>query len=822
MKFLLTLLLGSMVHVAMAQNLVSGTITDEETRQPIPGVTLEITALGAGTTTDQNGHFELANLSNGTYELKVRHVSFEPESREIRLTGNQINLSISLHPSTLVSDEVVVNSTRASSHTPVTYTEISDKEISKQNNGQDLPYVLNFTPSMVTTSDAGAGIGYTGLRIRGSDATRINVTINGVPLNDSESMGVFWVDIPDIASSTKNIQIQRGVGTSTNGAGSFGGTINLQTMSRNARPYAEFLGTIGSYGTARGTLNFGSGLFGDHWTVDARVSGITSDGYIDRASSDLKSYYLSTGYYGKNTLLKLIAFGGAERTYQSWYGTPEAVLEEDPEGIEEVIANNGLDDEQAENMRTAGRTFNWYLYKDQVDDYKQDHLQLQLSQAITPELNGSFALHYTYGRGYYEQFRRDDDLADYGLSDVVIDGNPVSSTDLVRRRWLDNDFYGLTYAFDYSPDKQVEMILGGAWNTYKGDHYGRVIQAEEQEAIPENYQYYFNTGDKTDFTVYGKATRQWDRFSVFADLQYRKIDYQVEGIDNDLRDLGLDQSFSFFNPKFGLSYTLSDVNTLYASYAIANREPVRTDFLDSPELPQSERLSNIEAGYRSSGRLPFQANFYLMDYKDQLVLTGELNDVGSSLRRNVPDSYRMGLELQAGVKLTGRLNWQVNTTFSRNKIKSFTEVIYDYGENFDEYHVIENEHSDTDISFSPAVIAGSQLLWQAATGLISEGDQLELGLLSKFVGKQYLDNTSNENRKLDPYFVNDVRVRYVLEGKKVERFSLTFQVNNIFSELYSSNGYTFGYQGGLDYVVRENYYYPQAPRNYLLTLGIKI
>lgn len=819
MKIFLCVLLMGTVHFSWAQFMVSGKVVDAANQSPIEGTVVQLQEVKKSGITTAEGIFRIENVPEGTYTLLLQHISYETKRISVQVASNT-ELEIILKESSLLADEVIVTSTRASENMPVTYSNLEKEEIEKLNNAQDLPYFLNFTPSLVTTSDAGAGIGYTGLRIRGSDATRINVTINGVPLNDSESQGVFWVNIPDIASSTNSIQIQRGVGTSTNGAASFGGTINIETTGRESDPYGTLINTVGSFNTRRHTLSFGTGLINDHWSFDGRLSKINSDGYIDRASSDLNSYYFTGSYYGEKTMVKAIVFGGSEVTYQSWYGTPEAVLENDQEGIEAVIINNGLDGEQAMNIRTAGRTFNWYLYENEVDDYKQDHYQLHLSHRFHQGLTATMALHYTYGRGFFEQFRQDDDFADYGVTAPVIGDSTIESTDLIRRRWLDNDFYGVTYSVQYEPNKSLAFTLGGAWNYYDGDHFGEIIWAEVAANLPKGFRYYDNVGEKEDFNTFLKMDYAWNkRLNVFADLQYRHIDYQTTGVDNDLRPIDVDAQFNFFNPKFGATYSISDASRIYASFAIGNREPVRTDFIDSEVEPRAEQLRNVELGFRYTGTFSFEANVYLMDYKDQLVLTGELNDVGSPLRRNVADSYRAGIELQTSLALSKNVRWQVNGTFSQNKIEHFTETIYDYGPAFDEFNVIENTYSDSDIAFSPNIIAASQLSWNFLKNVAGD-DSFELALLSKYVGQQYLDNTSNDERSIDAYFVNDIRLRYVLKNTVVDELSLTFLVNNAFDEEYASNGYTFGYQGGSEYVVRENYFYPQALRNYLLTLAI--
>ncbi|ELR72643.1 Thiamin-regulated outer membrane receptor Omr1 [Fulvivirga imtechensis AK7] len=808
---LLTALMLLTAFVSYGQFSVSGIVKDADTSEPLPGANIFLGEKARAT--DNEGRFTFTSVSKGIYQLKVTYIGYNIYEQRLTLDDNK-ELQIVLKPDVFMADEVIVSATRATEKTPTTYTNVDKDEIEANNLGQDLPYLLNMTPSLVTTSDAGAGVGYTGLRIRGSDASRINVTINGIPLNDSESQGVYWVDIPDIASSTENIQIQRGVGTSTNGAGAFGGTINLQTNTKKEKAHGEVINSFGSYDTWRHTLGFGTGLINDRWTFNGRLSKITSDGYIDRATSDLNSYYLSGGYYGKNTLIKAIIFGGKERTYQSWYGTPEARLENDMEGMNVVADLNGFTPEQRANLLESGRTYNFYQYKNEVDDYQQDHYQLHLSQQITNAITAGLSFHYTYGRGFYEQFKEDDDFEDYGLPDVVVGGSTISSSDIIRRRWLDNDFYGVTYSFEYNEGKW-NVVLGGAYNKYVGDHFGEIIWAEYAVNSFIEDRYYDNTGHKDDFNTFIKANYQLnDRLNVFGDIQYRNIQYEVDGIDNDLRILAVDAAYDFFNPKFGLLYDLNSTSHLYASYSIANREPVRTDFIDSPEKPRHETLRNLEAGYRKQGSgYHIAANYYLMDYQNQLVLTGELNDVGSPLRTNVSESYRMGVELQGQLRLLDQLRWSANATFSRNKIGLFREVVYDYGADWDEFNVVETTHEDTDISFSPNIVAASQLTCLPFRGM-------EISLLSKYVGKQYLDNTSNDNRAIEAYFVNDLRLRYTLYTSLIKEIGVTFQVNNIFDERYSSNGYTFGYRAG-DFIVRENYYYPQATTNFLASVTLK-
>lgn len=798
-----------------AQYTIKGKVSDAQSGSMLEGVSVVLLNSSKGVPTNAKGEFTLANLAAGQYRIMVRMVGYTSYEEAINLTAD-MNLNISLSRSTTSLDDVIVTGTRATEKTPTTYTNVSSEDIKKQNLGQDLPFLLNWTPSVVTTSDAGAGIGYTGIRIRGSDPTRINVTINGIPVNDSESQGVFWVNTPDFASSAADIQVQRGVGTSTNGAGAFGGSINILTNGLSQEAKAEVNTSVGSFNTQKYNAIFSTGLLKDRWAFEGRLSQITSDGFVDRASSDLQSYYLSGGYFGKKTSVKFITFGGDEVTYQSWYGTPEARLRNDAAGIEAVIANNGFTAAQAANLRNSGRSYNFYEYDNQVDDYGQDHYQLHLSHDFNSGLNLSLAGHYTKGGGFFEEFRNDDDLADYGIADVVLGGATISSSDLIRRRWLDNDFYGVVYDLNYSTNK-LDATFGGAINEYKGDHFGEVIWARFAGASDIRDRYYESSSEKVDFNSYLKVNYQAnDKLNLFGDLQYRTVDYSGAGVDNDLRPIDFDKNFNFFNPKLGLTYQLNGNANLYASFAIGNKEPNRSDIIDAaPGVdPKHETLNNLEIGYkRQSASGSFEFNYYLMDYKNQLVLTGEVNDVGAGIRTNVPDSYRMGIELSGMMKLTKGLFWSANVALSQNRIKSFDEIIFDFGPAFDEFNEVRTTFDDTDISFSPSIVAGSQLAFIPTSGL-------EIALLSKYVGDQFLDNTSNEARKIDAFFVNDLRINYAFETNLIKEVSINLLVNNILNTEYESNGYTFGYFGGLNFEVRENYFYPQAGTNFLLSLGL--
>jgi len=795
---------------------LSGEVRDAETNQILSGATIRLEPSNLFTISDQFGQYRFDKVPAGEYSITVTYIGYQqPEVTKINLTMNS-EVPVKLNPSAILTDAVVVSATRPSEKTPTTFTTVTKETLQQQNFGQDVPFLINWTPSVVTTSDAGTGIGYTGIRIRGSDPTRVNVTINGIPYNDSESLGTFWVDIPDIASSSQSIQIQRGVGTSTNGAGAFGGSINLQTNTRNDKQYAEITNSGGSFDTRRHTFSFGTGLISDRWIMEGRVSKINSDGFIDRASADLSSYYFSAGYYADNTILKAVVFGGKERTYQSWYGVPESRLNNDQEAMEATVANEMWNEIQAQHLFDSDtRTFNPYTYKNQVDDYQQDHYQLHWSQRLSQFVNANAALHFTPGKGFYEEFKYDQAFADYGLSDFIVDddGDPsdndtIFTTDLVRRRWLDNVFYGMTYSLNYDLNKW-NIVWGGGWNRYEGDHFGELIWAEISP-VPTEYEYYFNTGDKKDFNTFVKANYDVaPSLNLFVDLQYRAINYRAGGIENDQSDFLFDEEFKFFNPKAGATYRLSEKQDIYASYAVANREPLRDDFISTPNV-EHETLQNLEIGYRRTGKNhQIHANYYLMRYKNQLVLTGEINDVGAPVRANVGESFRSGIELEGAVKLSRKVQWNANVTLSRNKIDSYVEALIDYGDG----SVVYNTYKDADISFSPNMIAGSQLSFRPVSGT-------EIALLTKYVGQQYLDNTSNSNRTIDAYLVNDIRISYAWKPGLLKEIDFSLLVNNVLDQEYESNGYTWGFlYAGESY--RENYYYPQAGRNIMAMIAVK-
>jgi iron complex outermembrane receptor protein len=799
---------------------ITGTVMDEDSA-PLTGAVISLNDAYTYAISNREGKFSIAVNSGESATIKVDFLGYKTSERLIAKSTCS-DLEFLLLQDAFSIAEVQVASVQLNKKTPMAFTEMNEDDLERLNFGQDLPYLLRMQPSVVTTSDAGAGIGYTGLRIRGSDATRINVTINGIPVNDSEGQGVFWVNLPDFGSSVNSVQIQRGVGTSSNGAAAFGGTVNLQTTRPDKSSYFKTSLGGGSYNTLRSNLEFSTGMIDNKWNFNGRLSKITSDGYIDRASANLSSLYLNAGLYLANTTIQAVAIKGQEKTYQSWYGTPEAVLENDQAGLENLADNVlGLDAEDRERLLNADRTYNFYEYDNQVDDYKQDHYQLHLTQIFSSALSLNVSGHYTSGAGFFEEYKKGEDLTDYGITveDDQVPIGQVSSSDIIRRRWLDNDFYGAVWALNYRKNR-VNAVFGGAINQYKGDHFGEVLWAQYAGNSDIRERYYESDATKNDYSSYLKANYDVnDNFNVFADVQGRFITYELEGTDNDLRNIQADTSWSFINPKIGASYAKGK-NRFYGSFSVANREPTRGDIIDAVPgtSPKHETLNDLEIGYSyTASKFAFNANIYNMMYTNQLVLTGEVNDVGSAIRTNVDESYRRGIELIAGVNITKKLNWQVNMTVSENKIESFTESVSE---------IIFTEFEDTDISFSPNLIAGSDLGFKI---LEKENSALNVNILTKYVSDQYLNNTSNEDKKIDAYLVNDVAVRYSLKNTFVKELGLSLLVNNFLSEDYSSNGYTYSYAyqypGANDEMItvkeEQNAYYPQAPINFLFQLDVK-
>jgi iron complex outermembrane receptor protein len=685
-------------------------------------------------------------------------------------------------------DEVLVSAVRVTTQTPVSFSNLDKKEIQSRNLGQDIPILMNYLPSVVTTSDAGNGVGYTGIRVRGSDATRVNITINGIPYNDSESHGTYWVNMPDFASSVESLQLQRGVGTSTNGAGAFGASLNMLTDNFAKQSNGEISNSFGSFNTRKHTVKFSTGLLNDHFELAGRLSNISSQGYIDRASSDLKSYFLQGTYVGKTTLIKALAFGGTEKTYQSW---------------------NGLEDEEKlkydRTYNTAGMFTDGFgntrFYDNETDNYQQDHYQLHWNQKISARWNTNLAFHYTKGKGYYENYQEDADFGAFGLLPVGTE----TSTDLIRQKWLDNDFYGTTFSANYKAAK-LDLIFGGGWNKYTGDHFGKVIWARFASQSELGDHYYDDSAIKVDGNIFAKANLKiTNKFSLFGDLQYRRVSYKADGA----QPVFMDDVFNFFNPKAGINYVFDNKNTFYFSFARANREPNRDDYENGS--PKPERLDDFELGWRYlTDKTKWNINGYFMKYHDQLVLTGALNDVGSPVRENSGNSYRIGIEIDATFKLSQKWLLQPNMTLSQSKNKDFY---------FNRNGILKNL-GDTNIAFSPEIIAGNRLAFVPIPNL-------QLSLLSKFVGEQFMANIDAEKSKLDAYFVNDFNLSYEYFPKSVfKSITVSALVNNILDLKYESNGYFYTYDDdysnpGTITTIEGAGFYPQAGINFLVGLTLK-
>ena len=684
---------------------------------------------------------------------------------------------------------IEVTAIRAGEKAPFAKTNLSKNEIAKNNLGQDLPFLLNQTPSAVINSDAGNGVGYTGIRIRGTDGTRINVTLNGIPYNDAESQGAYFVDLPDFASSANSIQIQRGVGTSSNGAGAFGATINLSTNEINDSFYTEVNNSYGSFNTWKNTIKFGTGILGKHFTVDGRLSRISSDGFIDRAASNLRSYYVSAAYVDEKNSLRLNIFSGKEKTYQAWNGVPESLLKTD------------------RTYNSAGTEKPGTPYNNETDNYLQTHYQLFYNHKFNAFWKANIAAFLTTGTGYYEQYKADASLAAYGRPAYNDGTNNITKTDLIRRLWLNNNFYGSIFSLQHQKNK-TQVTIGGGWNRYEGKHFGEVTWAKVQAAIPANYRWYNLNANKEDLSVYTKWTEQISQhLQSFIDLQYRTVHYDINGF-RDNPTLMVNNSYGFFNPKAGITYNNKSWQA-YLSYSMASKEPNRDDFEAGITLqPKSEKLQDIELGVeRKTTSFSYGANLYYMKYKDQLVLTGKINDVGSYTRTNIPDSYRAGIELQGAATISRWMNVAANIAFSENRINDFTEYIDDY----DNGGQVTNFYKKSTIAFSPAVVAGSNINFIPVKNA-------EISLLSKYVGRQYLDNTAQTSRSINSYFVQNVRLSYKLQSKLLKAVNLVLQLNNVLNKKYEANGYTFSYiYGGL---TTENSYFPMAAFNCMAGINV--
>lgn len=791
---------------------IKGNVKDEKGRA-LEMANVVIKQLQKGSTTNAKGLFSIKNIKKGKYTLVVNYMGYETFSKDINLVKSTYTINIQLKKKRILTEDVIVRATRASYKTPVAFTNLGKENLEKVDIGKDIPYLLEQTPSVVATSEAGIGIGNTSIRVRGTDASRINITINGVPLNDSESHSVYWVNMPQFSNSVNNVQIQRGVGSSTNGAAAFGATINFQTTGISNAPYANVGFAAGSYNTFIRSINLGTGKYKNGLSFDARYSDLKSDGYINNSFSDHKSAYFSATYQGENTLIKGNIILGEQHTGISWWGTPKDMLKTNrkynPAGVH-------FDEDGTE-----------HYYKDQTDNYWQNHYQLMISHAINDMLNLNFAFHTTTGKGHYEQYKdKENPFANesmtftyYGLNPVNIGGVIKENSDFIRQKHLDNIFYGITSSLIYTKGNS-NLIIGGGINKYEGDHFGKVLWSEFNDgSIPKDFEWYRNYAEKTDGNIFVKLNQQvTDKLNIYADLQYRHIKYMMEGPDDDLVLLDQKHYYNFLNPKFGIFYDININSHFYASFAVANREPARADIKDASkkggkDFPTEETLYDYEFGYKyRTEKLNIGVNLYYMDYKDQLVLTGEKNSVGYSIMTNVDDSYRAGIELSAAYKFCEKLLWSANTTLSRNRIKDYSEYVNFYDKDWNYLERKSVNYGSTHISYSPSVIVSSLIEFKPFSNT-------SINLNSKYVGKQYFDNTESDERSIDAYFINNIAFEYSFKIPKTKDIKLQLLVNNIFDIEYENNAY-----GGYDYVGGSasswSYYFPQAGTNYMLKASI--
>ncbi|TCO06806.1 TonB-dependent receptor [Natronoflexus pectinivorans] len=800
-KIVFILLLICTVSFSMAgQYRFEGSVVDEN-REPLSGAVLILDGQRSAVS-GNDGRFTFGRITAGNYNLSVSFLGFDTYSAVINITGD-VDREIQLNPRSHLTSEVVVSAYRAGLNSPVAHTNIRGEDLRRISVIDDLPFLLQMSPSLVATSETGIGVGYTGFRIRGSDPTRINVTVNGIPLNDSESQGVFWVNMPDFAGSVEEVQIQRGVGTSSHGAAAFGATVNFRTTTDAFEPFAEVASTAGSYNTFRNSVRLGTGLLNDRFSFEGRYSNLQSDGYIYNAFSDHESIYLSGTYHMNHSFLKFNVIHGDQKTGISWWGVPQEMLSVNrrynPAGVYTDLDGN----EQ--------------YYRNQTDNYIQTHYQLFYSHAFSNRTDMTAALHYTRGDGYYEQYRQNQSFANYGLPNVFIGDEEITRTDLVRQKWLGNDFYGTVFSINSQLLPNVSVSGGGGWNRYDGDHFGNIIWARHATNMEKDHEWYFNNGTKTDYNVFGKLNYRINNLNTFIDLQVRGIDYEMTGIDDNLDDLSQNHSFAFFNPKAGVFYEINPNHQSYVSLGISNREPTRTNFkdanLDPDATPLPERLYNVEAGYNFlTPSLSANVNFFYMYYQDQLVPTGEKSSVGYDIMTNVDESYRAGVEVQWAWRPLPSFRWDANFTLSRNIIRDFVETATDYDDDWNEIERV-TQLGDTDIAYSPSVIAGSILTWNFF-------GNASLGLNSKYVGEQYFDNTSSSARQLDAYLVHNLSLKYQLKTSWSKGVEFQLMVNNLTNLKYESNAYGGNwYEQGVENTWA--YYYPMAPRHLMGQMVIR-
>ena len=785
---------------------ITGKVLDEH-KQPLIGAVITIQNTLLGTSTQIDGTYRLGLRKTGRYILTASFLGYGDVTKEVTV-DNDTQVDFWLTPEAIMSEEVVVTSTRASSRMPIAQTTINAEELEKRKSGFDIPYLLEMTPSVVAVSEGGTGVGNSSFRIRGTDISRINVTVNGIPLNDPESQSVFWVNMPDFANSVDNIQVQRGVGTSSQGAGAFGATVNFQTSTLAPEPFALGEVMAGSFNTLKTSVKAGTGLVNNLFSFETRYSKVKSDGYIDRGWSDHESLFITGALHTEKSLLRVNLIHGVQHTGITWEGTPSYMLEDNrrynPAGYMG-------DDENGIAQ----------FYPNESDNYLQNHYHLIYSRQLVQSLSLNVTGFWIAGEGYYEQYKQGRKLVEYGIPTFDVNGETIKKVDMIREKCLDNNFYGATFSLNYNK-KKLNSTLGGGWNQYKNAHFGNVLWTSININIPNKYEWYRNTGDKQDMNIFLKSTYQAaSNLSLFGDLQLRTISYKMGGFDDDLQSLTQKHDWTFFNPKGGLLYKINHNQEAFFSVAVAHREPSRADIKDAMKFggnntPKPEQLIDYELGYKlKTQSFALDANLYYMDYRDQLVLTGKLSDSGYPLMTNVDNSYRMGIEISSGLIITSWLKWDANITLSENKIKDFVEYVDLYDASWNFVGQKRYELGNTNISFSPPIVAASQIS-------IEPIKNLSLAFTSKYIGSQYIDNTSNDTRMLDAYFVNNLRVGYKLKVKGTKGVNFRILANNIFNNSYIANGWVWRAEfndGSPEY--REDGFFPQAGINFMGLISVE-
>lgn len=789
---------------------ITGVVVDGSGKQPLPGASIRVPNTHLGASSGKNGEFEIVVNTKDEIILVCSYIGYANDTIHVK-AGAEVTFE--MFPSAILADEVIIRATKQYESAPKNYSDINAEAIKSLQYGQDMSQIIETTPSAVSSSDAGTGVGYTGIRIRGTDLNRINVTINGVPYNDPESHGVFWVDVPDLSSVLENIQIQRGVGASSNGAASFGASINLQTGKLRTQPFTEISALGGSFNTYSTTLRFGTGLLSNNWAVDGRFSYQHSDGYIDRAFADLKSGYLSGGYYGGKSIVRFLWMSGIEKTYQAWNGIPSVRLNNDMAGMQRYADHGLYTQQQVDEMLASGsRTYNLYTYGNETDNYQQDHYHLSYTQQVNSKSSFSATAFLIRGVGYYEQFKQDESLSDYLLPNLIIGNDTISHSDLIRRKFLDNYFYGAIANYFWDNQKNLKLTLGGGLNRYDGDHYGNIVWMQYAGSAEINHQYYLNNGSKNDYNAFAKM--QWlasKNLSVFADVQYRDVRFDAVGMEDNMDSISVKKTFGFFNPKIGLVFNYKK-SEFYFFSGIGHREPNRDNLVaaDESNKPEAETLYDFEIGHTLYGKkLKFNSNLYYMYYDNQLILTGAINDVGAAIFTNIDRSYRYGIELSADYLLSKKISFTGNIAFSQNIIPSYTAFVDDW----DTWGQRTEKYDNAPISFSPSVVYGSRLNYKPFK-------QMKISLDSKLVSRQYIDNSGSESRSLDPYMVHHLRFEYSIKPRFADEIVFRLSVNNIFGEKYETNAWIYRYYLGGEHYTMDGYF-PQAGRNIMGGISIK-